>query len=190
MKYQKYMVKNLYINKLISIYDLLARPLYDEERSIEYSALTCMNDDGLANRIKVEGAEPRIFAVSASQKLNSDIALDFRRVLAEKKIDFLCTFETASEIILPKIKEYMSAPDADTQLFYETPFLETQAMISETTSLVYEKKDTTGVIVVHEQGKNRKDRYTSVSYGSYMASMLERDLVSRNEDYKYLCLVN
>ena len=90
----------------------------------------------------------------------------------------------------PKIKEYMSAPDADTQLFYETPFLETQAMISETTSLVYEKKDTTGVIVVHEQGKNRKDRYTSVSYGSYMASMLERDLVSRNEDYKYLCLVN
>jgi hypothetical protein len=177
-------------NSGISIYDLLARPLYDEERNIEYSALTCMNDEGLANRIKVEGAEPRIFAISASQKLNSDIALDFRRVLAEKKIDFLCTFETASEIILPKIKEYMIAPDADTQLFYETPFLETQAMISETTSLVYEKKDTTGVIVVHEQGKNRKDRYTSVSYGSYMASMLERDLVSRNEDYKYLCLVN
>lgn len=177
-------------NAGISVYDLLARPLYDEDRSIEYSALTCMNDDGLANRIKVEGAEPRIFAISASQKLNSDIALDFRRVLAEKKIDFLCTFETASEIILPKIKEYMSAPDADTQLFYETPFLETQAMISETTSLVYEKKDATGVIVVHEQGKNRKDRYTSVSYGSYMASMLERDLVSKNENYMYLCLVN
>ena len=177
-------------NAGISVYDLLARPLYDEERGIEYPALTCMNDEGLAERIRVEGAEPRIFAVTASQKLNSDIALDFRRILAEKKIDFLVSFEDASENILPKIKEYITAPDADTQLFYETPFLETQALFSETTSLVYEKKEATGVIVVKEQGKDRKDRYTSVSYGSYMASMLERDLVSQSEEYEYVTLVN
>lgn len=177
-------------NAGIAIYDLLARPLYDEDRNIEYPALTCMNDEGIANRIKVEGAEPRIFAISASQKLNSDIAIDFRRVLADKKIDFLVTFEDASESILPRIKEYISAPDADTQLFYETPFLETQALFSETTSLVYEKKESSGAIVVHEQGSNTKDRYTSVSYGSYFASMLERDLVSKNEDYEYLCLIN
>ncbi len=184
------MIKNLHDNKMISVYDLLARPLYDEERGIEYPAFTCMNDEGLAERIRVEGAEPRIFAVTASQKLNSDIAIDFRRILAEKKIDFLVSFEDASENILPKIKEYITAPDADTQLFYETPFLETQALFSETTSLAYEKKEATGVIVVKEQGKDRKDRYTSVSYGSYMASMLERDLVSQSEEYEYVTLVN
>lgn len=177
-------------NSGIAIFDFLARPLYDEDRSVEYPALTCMNDDGLSNRIRVEGAEPRIFAVNATQKLNSDIALDFRRILAEKRIDFLVNFEQASEEILPKIKEYISAPDANTQLFYETPFLETQALFSETTSLVYEKKADTGVIVIHEQGSNRKDRYTSVSYGSYMASLLERDLVARNEDYAYRVFVN
>ena len=177
-------------NSGIAVFDFLARPLYDEDRSVEYAALTCMNDDGLANRIRVEGAEPRIYAVNATQKLNSDIALDFRRILAEKRIDFLVNFEQASEEILPKIKEYISAPDADTQLFYETPFLETQALFSETTSLVYEKKADTGVIVIHEQGSNRKDRYTSVSYGSYMASLLERDLVARNEDYAYRVFVN
>ena len=177
-------------NSGIATFDILARPLYDEERSIEYPALTCMNDDNIANRIRVEGAEPRIFAVNATQKLNSDIALDFRRVLAERKIDFLVTFEQASEEILPKIKEYTLAPDADTQLMYETPFLETQALFSETTSLVYEKKAETGVVVVHEQGSNTKDRYTSVSYGSYMASLLERDLISQNEEYECGCYIN
>lgn len=175
---------------MIAIYDILARPLYDEERRIEYPALTCMNDESVANRIKVEGAEPRIFVISASQKLNSDIAIDFRRVLAEKRIDFLVTFEQAQEDILPTIKEYISAEEADDQLFYETPFLETQALFSETTSLVYEKKPDTGIIVIHESGANKKDRYTSVSYGSYMASLLERDLVSQNEDYEYGVFIN
>ena len=177
-------------NAGIGVLDFLARPLYDEERNVEYSALTCMNDEGLANRIRVEGAEPRIFAVNASRKLNSDIALDFRKVLSEKRIDFLVTFEQASEEILPKIKEYMSAPDAETQLFYETPFLETQALFSETSSLVYEKGNETGVIVIHEQGKNRKDRYTSISYGSYFASLLERDLISQTDSYEVGCFIN
>ena len=41
--------------------------------------------------------------------------------------------------------------------------------------LVYEKKEQTGAIVVREQGKNRKDRYTSVSYGSWFATQIEKN---------------
>lgn len=177
-------------NAGISVFDILARPLYDDSRNIEYPPLTCMNDDSLASRIKVEGAEPRIFAITASQKLNSDIALDFRRLLSEKRIDFLIGFEQALEEILPNIKEYIEAPDADTQMFFETPFLETQAMISETVSLVYEKKADSGVIVIHEQGANTKDRYTSISYGNYFISLLERDLLSQIEEYEYCTFIN
>lgn len=164
--------------------------MYDEERGIEYSPLSCMNDNTVANRIRIEGALPCIFVVNATQKLNSDIALDFRRVLDENKIDLLITFEQASEEFLPNIKEYVGAPDATTQVFYESPFLETQALISETTDLVYEKKEQTGAIVIHEQGANRKDRYTSVSYGSYFASLLEKDLISKNDDYEFAVFIN
>lgn len=177
-------------NSGIAIYDCLARTLYDEDRQVEYAALTCMNDDSLANRIIVEGAEPRIYAINASQKLNSDIAIDFRRVLSERKIDFLVSFKDASEDILPNINEYMLSEDADTQIFYERPFLETQELFSETISLMYEKKSDTGVIVVREQGSNRKDRYTSCSYGSYFASLLERDLLSGNDDYDFVTFIN
>lgn len=177
-------------NAGIAVYDILAKVMYDEERGVEYSPITCMNDDTIASRIKIDGAVPCIYAINASQKLNSDIALDFRRVLEEGKIELLVSFETASEEILPKIKEYMSSPDANVQLFYERPFLETQALISETTGLIYEKKEQTGIIVVKEQGTNRKDRYTSVSYGSWFSSLLERDLVSQNEDYEFTVFIN
>lgn len=177
-------------NAGISIYDLLANVMYDETRGVEYSPLTCMNDDSIANRIRIEGAIPCIYAINAVQKLNSDIAMDFRGILQNKKIDLLVSFEQAKEEILPEIKEYIISPDVDTQIFYESPFLETQALISETTSLLYEKKPQTGVIVVYEQGNNRKDRYTSVSYGSWFASQLEKDLVSQNDDYEYVTFIN
>lgn len=177
-------------NAGIAIYDLLAKVMYDEERGVEYPPLLCMNDDTVASRIKIEGAKPCIFVINATQKLNSDIALDFRRVLETKKIDLLVTFEQANEEILPNIKEYINSPNSDEQMFYEAPFFETQALISETTDLVYEKKEQTGAIVIHEQGANRKDRYTSCSYGSYFATQLEKDLISKNDDYEFMVIIN
>lgn len=177
-------------NAGIAVYDLLANVMYDEERGVEYSPLTCMNDDNIAKRIRIEGANPCIFVVNATQKLNSDIAIDFRRVLEGGKIDFLVSYEKASEEILPNIKEYVSTPDASVQSFYEAPFLETQELISETTGLLYEKKEQTGMIVIKEAGTNRKDRYTSCSYGSYFASMLEKDVISKSEEYEFLTLIN
>ena len=62
-------------------------------------------------------------------------------------------------------------------------------MISETVGLVYEKKPDSGVIVIHEQGENRKDRYTSVSYGSYFISTLERENIG-GDDYDYGTFIN
>lgn len=177
-------------NAGISIYDMLARIMYDDERDIEYAPLSCMNDDAIANRIKIEGANPCIFVINATQTLNSNIAMDFRRVLTDKQIDLLVSFEIASEEVLPNIKDYTNSIDLNGQIFYEAPFLETQAFISETTALVYEKKEQTGAIVIKEQGTNRKDRYTSVSYGSWFASALEKDLISANDDYEYTVIIN
>ena len=59
-------------------------------------------------------------------------------------------------------------------------------MISECAELQYERLPQTGVIKVHEQGNNRKDRYTSCSYGSYFIDQLEHDLLSKpTSDYSY-----
>ena len=41
-----------------------------------------------------------------------------------------------------------------------------------------------------ETGSNKKDRYSSLSYGVYLASLLERDLVSNTGDYEYGVYIN
>ena len=174
----------------LACYDLLAKVMYDESRDKEYQPWVCMNDDSIANRIKTIGALPVLFAINASQKLNSEIANEMRIALTNNMIDFLIPFNEAVESTLTKIPEYMSAIDVDIQLFYEQPYLETQELINECVELTYERKEQTGLIVISEQGANRKDRYTSVSYGVHFASLLEQDLLSDNSDYETCVFIN
>ena len=175
----------------VTVLDLLSHIMYDEERGKEYSPLACMNgDDSYKNRVQIDGAVKCIYIINASEKLNGSIADDFRRVLEAKKIDLPVTYEKAKENILPNIKEYQMAEFGEMQVFYESPFLETQALINETISLICEKKAQSGITVVKEKGKNRKDRYTSVSYGNYFATQLEKDLYDNIEEYEVLTLAN
>lgn len=168
----------------------LEKVLYDEERGIEYSPLCCMNNEDYAKVCIDPGAKKCIYAINATQTLNSDIAISFRKNLVENKIDFLVNFNTAKEEILQNNKEYIEEIDVEKQVEFERPFLETQAMISECAELQYEKMPQTGVIKIQEKGKNRKDRYTSCSYGSYFIDQLELDMLGSSSDYDYSVLIN
>lgn len=168
----------------------LQKVLYDEERGIEYSPLCCMNNNDYAKVCVDPNAKKCIYAINATQILNSDIAIAFRKNLIENKIDFLVNCNVAKEDILSNIKDYTEAIDVDEQMDFERPFLETQAMISECAELQYEKMPQTGLIKIQEKGKNRKDRYTSVSYGSYFIDQLEIDMVSSSSAYEYTPLIN
>ena len=174
----------------VLILDLLGKVLYDDVRKIEYSPLSCMNNEGLANRNTSSGAKPCIYAINATQQLNSDIAVNFSRMLNEHQIELLVPFQIAQDEILSTNAEYNGTPDADVQLFYERPFLETQALIAESCALVYEKKASTGAIVVKEQGKNRKDRYSATSYMAWLCRQLEQDLLNISEDYEFCVFIN
>ena len=168
----------------------LQKVLYDEERGIEYAPLKCMNNDDYAKVCPDPNAKACIYAINATQNLNSDIAIAFRKNLSENRIDLLVNYNTAKEDILINDKDYNNAIDLDEQIRFERPFLETQAMISECAELQYEKMPQTGVIKIHEQGKNRKDRYTSCSYGSYFFDQLELDLSGISSDYDFVPLYN
>lgn len=168
----------------------LQKVLYDEERGVEYAPLKCMNNDDYARACSDPGAVPCIYVINASQSLNSDIAIAFRKNLTEGRIDFLVNYNVAKEEILSVNPEYTDSIDIDRQIDFERPFLETQAMISECAALQYEKLPQTGVIKIHEQGSNRKDRYTSCSYGSYFIDQLELDMIGNSSDYDFEVLIN
>ena len=138
---------------------LLAKMMHDDQRDVEYAPFTCMNDDVIATRIQSAGARPVIYAITASQKLNSEIALNFRESLSTGRISFLPNLKIAQDEILSNYPGYVRGTP-DEQMEFEKPFIETGLMIAETAGLIYEKKEQTGAIVVSEQGDNTKDRYT------------------------------
>lgn len=168
----------------ISIYDTLARVLYDDERGVEYKPLKCMNDDTIANRIINPNAEPKIFVITASAKLNSDIAVNFKAMLMEHKVDLLVDKNSGISEMRKFVPEYDDL-GAEEQLYYERPYLETMLAINEIINLVYEKMPSTGLIRISEVGQNTKDRYTSISYGCYFVSQLARDLLNDTEEYDF-----
>ena len=158
--------------------------MYDDERGVEYKPLKCMNDDTIANRIINPNAEPKIFVITASAKLNSDIAVNFKAMLMEHKVDLLVDKNSGISEMRKFVPEYDEL-GAEEQLYYERPYLETMLAINEIINLVYEKMPSTGLIRISEVGQNTKDRYTSISYGCYFVSQLARDLLNDTEEYDF-----
>ena len=175
-------------NAGISVYDMLAKVLYDEERNMEYKPWRCMNDEKVANRIQIAGAEENVYVIKAQLETNSSIAESMRNALNSGMIDLLISNTEAVDEISNFIPEYATA-DVDTQLFFERPYLETVALINEMIDLEYERGEQTGLIKI-VNNNNRKDRYTSVSYGNYFAQMLEHDMLSDSSEYEYVPLFN
>ena len=101
----------------ISIYDLLARYLRDDARGVEYPPLKAMNDDVIAARINNPSAEPKIFCVSATLRLNSDIAVNFKSMLDQHQIEFLVPRDDGIDEIRRYIPEYDKTPDPDERFF-------------------------------------------------------------------------
>ncbi len=174
----------------ILTYDRLAKILYDESRDCEYPAWRCMNDKDIAKRVNVAGAVENVFTINASQKLNNDIAIALRGTLESHMIDLLVNLDEAKDILESHIPEYTSTPDADVAVFYERPYLETQALINEMMSLEYTRNEQTGIITLFETGSNTKDRYVSLAYGNYFIGLLEQDLVGDTSEYEFCTLIN
>ena len=174
----------------ILTYDRLAKILYDESRDCEYPAWRCMNDKDIAKRVNVAGAVENVFTINASQKLNNAIAIALRGTLESHMIDLLVNLDEAKDILESHIPEYTSTPDVDVAVFYERPYLETQALINEMMSLEYTRNEQTGIITLFETGSNTKDRYVSLAYGNYFIGLLEQDLVGDTSEYEFCTLIN
>lgn len=181
-------------NAGISIYEQLGMITKDEERGCEYDAYTIVQDKKFIKEIKKEAYEellektlatnaiPIIFPISAYQKLNSNIAVALRDNLVRGKISLLVEEHVAEDFMISKNSEYKEASDLYTKLWLLHPYEQTKDFVNETVNLEY--KIQSGNIVIDE-GRGRKDRYTSVSYGNYFASILERDLLKEKTKFNW-----
>ena len=175
-------------NAGISIYDMLAKVLFDEERNVEYKPWKCINDEKVANRIQIAGAEENVFVIKAQLQTNSEIAVAMKTVLNAGMIDFLISDTEAIDELTTFVPGYATA-SVEEQIWFERPYHETVALINEMVALEYEMGEQTGLVKIMNN-TDRKDRYTSVSYGNYFAQMLEHDLLSDSTGHEFVPLYN
>ena len=164
----------------MGIYDNLVQDLYDKERHCKYDAFTAMNDDEMAKRCQVTDAPKKIYAMKAYAQINSDCAISFRDDLRKGKIKLLIN-ENEGREILTGIKGYNSLSiELLTKLL--VPYYQTTTLITEMVNLEAEINTQTSQVKLKEQSGQRKDHWSSASYGNYLANILEKDLRKQNEE--------
>ena len=157
----------------LACFDHLVREQVDDERGCVYPAWTCVNDPRMAERCTTPGAPAIIYSIKANAQMNSDMAVGLRDCLKRGKLKLLIS-EIDGQEVLSKNRYYNRLSEEDKTMF-QLPYYNTTMLINETINLSYELVN--GKIRVSEPAGMRKDRYSSVSYGNYIATELERDLL-------------
>lgn len=159
----------------LGVYDCLARDIVDTETGEIYPALSCCNNQEMAARCTVMGAEKVIYSIKASAQFNSDAALRLREGFKSGRIRLLCT-EYDGENYLTDIKGYASLSPSD-KMKIQLPYINTTLLIDELTKLQHDESG--GRIKVYERSGMRKDRYSSLAYNYYVAMQIEQKLNKR-----------
>lgn len=173
----------------INIYDMLGTVLKDEERDKEHEPFTIMDSirlytdlpepkiKELEERTLTQNAKGVIFPISATLEINDRIATDFKDNLKRGMVDLLIEPDKAEDYLLKNNNEYKSAferSDSFEKALILNPYNQVNEFINECVNLEY--TISSGKVKIDEKN-GRKDRYTSVSYGSYFASKIEKDLL-------------
>lgn len=165
----------------ISVYAYLCRKLYDHERKKEYQAFYSMNekDDPKLDAFHLEDEyEEKIYTVSASEEFNHDIALDLKDKITNKRISFLISKTDVREYFLNETWFNKLSPEEQVELL--NPYLQTTLLENE--MVLLERIEHPKYVKLKEQSGKRKDRYSSLAYGNYFISTLEKDLQVRRDD--------
>lgn len=157
--------------------DLLGDDTVDSENGVTYPPIRVFNNEDLAQRCVRTDAEPIIYAINATNSLNSTIAKSFRTSLRNNSI-ILPVHENDTKDFLRK--KFPSFDDAELRGTLMLPNIQTTLMINESIALEAEYKENNRV-TLREVGGKRKDRYTSISYlNHFVTEYLEVENKSTN----------
>ncbi len=156
----------------LGIYDALVRDIVDRETGEVYPALSCYNNQEMAERCAVKGADKVIWAIKGNSTLNSECAVMLREGFRSGKIRLLTT-EYDAENALSEIKGYNSLTQIE-KIKLQMPYINTTLLVDELVKLQHEESG--GRVKVYERSGMRKDRYSSLSYNYYVATQIESKL--------------
>ena len=159
----------------LGVYDAIARDMPDPDTGEIYPALSCYNNQEMADRCTVLGAPRVIWAIKASAQFNSDVAFLLRQGFRSGRIRLLET-EYDAEESLNQIHGYKSLSPAMKTKFM-LPYIHTTLLVDELTKLQFDESG--GKVKMYERAGMRKDRYSSLSYNYYVATQLENKMTKK-----------
>jgi len=158
-------------------YDYLVSDIVDPDTGEIYPALTCKNDEIMASRYQGSSKNPPkvIYSIKATAEFNSVCAQQLKDNINRKKTKLLIT-EFDADMEFKKSKAF-KALNEEQKAELLKPYIQTTLTINEIVNLEYEIVN--NKIRISEKGSNRKDRYSALAYGNYIASELEREFVKK-----------
>lgn len=160
----------------ISVFDSCTKILYDRDRDVEYSAWTVINDEMMDERKIDQNAIPIIYSIKANAELNHKVATGLRSAFEKKKIRLLMNDIEAKDDLIES-HGYLKKSEEE-KVYLLKPFVQATALQNELVNLVYRIQS--GYIKIEEVGTTTKDRYSSIGYGNYIATLLEQDILRAN----------
>ena len=157
----------------MGVFDYVIKSHYDEETGQTYKALTCINDEDMADRCKEKDALPVVWSIKATASFNNQICIALRDGIKNGKINLLKNELMVDDILEKEYAGYKKLSQQD-QAKLKMAYLQTTMTIYE---LIKLRTFTKGVnITVKEAYGMRKDRYSSMAYNFWCANQLEREL--------------
>jgi len=166
----------------LGVYDFVIKDQYDPEYGCTYSALSCCNNEEMADRCKVKGAEKLIWAIKANQDFNSKAATALRAGLQTGKINLLVN-EFECEDSVKQVRGYKQMTPTE-QASLKAPYIQTSFMVNEMVNL--ESTILNNVVKLKEKNNMRKDRYSSLMMQYYVVQQLGLKLKPINESTEKL----
>lgn len=168
----------------LGVYDYVIKDQYDPEYGCTYPALNACNNDEMADRCKIKGAEKKIWVILASQDFNSKAATALRNALQTGRINLLVN-EFECEDTIKQIRGYKQMTPVE-QASLKAPYIQTSFMINEMVNL--ESTIINNVVKLKEKTGMRKDRYSSLMMQYYVVQQLGLKLKPNSESTEKLVL--
>ena len=170
----------------LPLFDFLSGVTKDETRGVEYPGYTVLNSDAIDNKTFEElsgrtlskSAIPIIFPISATQQLNSQIAVAFKERMKNKLVNFLVDDNEEEEFLIKSgNKDIIDQGAPELRAYLLQPHIQTTLLINESIALDMDLTGAAGLVKLIEPVGFRKDRYSSCSYLNYYVSLLDTELL-------------
>lgn len=161
----------------IIVGNILTNPITGEE----YAPLGCFNDTDMHERAMYPNARKAIYSYKGNADSNSEMAIYLQNAINSKNIRFLIDENTAMSEKISRLKGYEDYSN-DTKSKLKHPYMQTTFAIQEMVNLECTRTES-GKIKVKESSTSRKDRYSAIAMGNYLANYFARERLKGSSTY-------